>query len=175
MSSKQILGDIGIQQALDNLAEQIAKSNPPSEQTILVGIITRGATLANRLKKILSKKYNLQLVTASLDTRPFRDDLQEEIKENRSEMPEAIDGKNIIIVDDVVSTGRTIRAALDALMDCGRPKNIKTAILIDLDHRELPITSNYIGIKLHTSVREKIKVRLKEVDKGKDRAYITLK
>jgi pyrimidine operon attenuation protein / uracil phosphoribosyltransferase len=173
MSKKEILNSLGIKQATENMAEKIAKDATEQENTILVGVLTMGAELSKRLKKILKARYGIDIETATLDTRPYRDDLKGVVHKDKSKLPENIEGSHVIIVDDVISTGRTVRAAMDAIMRRGRPRKISTAALVDIGHRELPIRADYTGIQIHTSKREEIKVVLSKTKK--DCAYISLR
>lgn len=173
MSTKQMLNEKGIAECTDRLAERILSENPKPENLVLVGVITRGSTLAKRLREIIVNRSSADVLAGSLDTRPHRDDLKAKANVDLTDIPFKITGKDVILVDDVISTGRTMRAAMDALISYGRPKSIKTAVLIDRGHREYPITADYVGIEIPTSVSEMIRVRLEEVDGGKDRAEIT--
>jgi pyrimidine operon attenuation protein / uracil phosphoribosyltransferase len=175
MSPKQILTEDDISRHLESMVHDILEDNTSHRNIVLVGIITRGATLAARMRDIIGKDYNVQVGYGELDTIPYRDDLVKDVLVDRSNMPDKIDGKDVILVDDVMSTGRTTRAAMDALMEWGRPKSVKCAVLIDRGHRELPISADYVGAMVPTSVKEQIRVKLSEVDGGKDGAYIIVK
>lgn len=158
-----------IEMALKNLAAQIAEKED-LEKVALIGIRCRGVPLAERLAEELEKLGAKNVSLGILDITLYRDDLslvasQPVVKETK--LPFGIDDKIIILVDDVLFTGRTIRSALDALIDFGRPQRIKLAVLIDRGNRELPIQADYIGKKISTSLQEMVKVELKEVD-GKD-------
>ncbi|MBD3388986.1 MAG: bifunctional pyr operon transcriptional regulator/uracil phosphoribosyltransferase PyrR [Candidatus Altiarchaeales archaeon] len=172
MNTAQIMGEDEVKEAEDKLLEQILEGENP-EDLVLVGIITRGVTLAKRLKNRIKKESGNNVGVGSLDTRPYRDDVTEDLEEDLTDIPFDINGRNVVLVDDVMSTGRTIRAAMDALTQVGRPKSIKTAVLVDRGHRELPITADYVGSVVLTSVKEKIKIKLREVDGGRDRAIIS--
>jgi pyrimidine operon attenuation protein / uracil phosphoribosyltransferase len=171
MTSKQVLDDKGVKECVDRLVEQLSSSEVPPKNMVLVGVITRGVNLAERIAPALGRKTGVDVKTATLDTTPFRDDKKTESTEDRSDIPFSLTGKDVIIVDDVLSTGRTIRAAMDAILKRGRPRTIKTAVLINRGHRELPISADFVGAEIPTSVTEFIQVKLKEVD-GKDGAYI---
>ena len=172
MNKKQILNDEEIQKALNILKNQIVGSGLEPKDTVFIGIITRGGTIAKRLSEKIKIENNQAYQVGLLDTRSHRDDKREEVKEDLTDLPFDINNKNVLLIDDVISSGRTIRAAMDSLIHYGRPKIIKTAILVDRGHRELPIKSDYTGTLIPTSIKEKIKVRMSEVDGGKDRAYI---
>ncbi|MFH1055477.1 MAG: bifunctional pyr operon transcriptional regulator/uracil phosphoribosyltransferase PyrR [Candidatus Altiarchaeota archaeon] len=170
---KQVLNHLELRECVKKVTEEIIEENANLGNVVLVGILTRGATLAGRIQKAIKEEARIELHLGVLDTRPYRDDRKDGSIEDRTDIPFPITGKDVILVDDVMSTGRTIRAAMDALIKFGRPRSIKTAALIDRGHRELPITADYVGTQIPTSVKEKIKVRLTEVDGGKDRADIT--
>jgi len=172
MKQKQILDEEGIREGTGRLAEQIIKGNSSPGNMVLVGVITRGVTLAERIRQMIGRTRGIEVEIGALDTRPCRDDLKEEVSEDRTNMPFSINQKDVILVDDVMSTGRTMRAAMDALIKYGRPRSIKSAVLVDVGHRELPITADYVGVEVPTSISEKVKVRLREVDGGRDRAVI---
>ncbi len=161
------MDEIDIKNTLERLASEILERHKDYKKVALIGIRTRGAPLAKRLKEILDKKLSISIPLGILDITFYRDDLQK-----ISESPEVkstlldfdVDGKEIILVDDVLYTGRTIRSALDAIIDFGRPDKIELLVLIDRGHRELPIHPDYLGKKVATSRDENVEVRLKEVD-----------
>lgn len=166
---KVIMNAQEISKSLANIAQEIAKKEN-SKKIALVGIRSRGVPLAERLIKELKTIGAKNVPLGILDITLYRDDLslianQPIVKETK--LPFAIDEKILILVDDVLFTGRTIRAALDALIDFGRPQGIKLAVLIDRGNRELPIQVDYVGKKISTNLKQMIKVELKEVD-GKD-------
>lgn len=141
----------------------------------VIGIHTRGAVLAQRIAELLAKKYKLKVPVGSLDITLYRDDVSEIgdqplVKE--SDIPFSIEDREILLVDDVLYTGRTIRAALDALAELGRPKNIRLAVIVDRAGRELPIQANYVGTHMTVGENEKIQLKLKETD-GEDGVWIT--
>ncbi len=153
---------------------EILERNQGSSQIILVGIRTRGVFLAERLQKQIQAIEKKEIPLGMLDITLYRDDLGEigalpEIRETK--LPGDISGKIVILVDDVLYTGRTIRAALDALIDFGRPRAIQLAVLVDRGHRELPIKADYIGKNIPTSKEEEVILRLAEKD-GKDEAVV---
>ncbi len=172
MKTKQMLGEQEIAEALDQLVRSLAESELEPKDTVLVGLLTRGVTIATRLAKRLEKEHSKTFKVGILDTRPFRDDLGGKVLVDETDLGFVIDKKNVVLVDDVISSGRTIRAALDAIVSIGRPKRIMTAILVDRGHREFPINADYVGLLIPTSIKEKVKVRLTELDGGKDRAFI---
>ncbi len=173
MKEKLILDKDGVQRAIIRIAHEILERNHGTENLMLVGIRTRGVFLAERLQKEIQKIEKTDVPMGMLDITFYRDDLQKlkmpEIRETR--LPGDITGKVVVLVDDVLFSGRTIRAALDALIDFGRPRAIQLAVLVDRGHRELPIKADYIGKNIPTSLEEKVILRLAEKD-GKDEAVV---
>jgi len=173
--SKRTLGPEEIAEAVTRLAGLIRDRNAEM-QICLVGIRSRGDEVAERISNILAEE-DCELALGVLDISLYRDDfehLHENPKLQGSDIPFTVDGANIILVDDVLFTGRTIRAAMDALCDYGRPARIELATLIDRGHRELPIQPNYVGLELETSRRDHVLVSL-EVTDGEDRVEIVPK
>lgn len=167
---KKLIDDDGIRRALTRISHEIIEQNKGTEDLIIIGIRTRGVPLAHRITDRIKSIENVNIPVGILDITLYRDDLSmiaEQPIVHKTEIPFDIDGKKVILVDDVLFTGRTVRAALDALIDLGRPRAIQLAILIDRGHRELPIRADYIGKNLPTSLDEVVKVNLKEVD-GED-------
>jgi pyrimidine operon attenuation protein/uracil phosphoribosyltransferase len=161
---------------LTRIAHEILERNRGVEELALVGIRTRGVPLARRLASMMRAIHEHEVPTGALDITLYRDDLmrhaigaQPVIK--RTEIPFSIDDKRILLVDDVLYTGRTIRAALDALIEFGRPKAIQLVVLVDRGHRELPIKADYVGKNLPTSSSQSVQVHLVEVD-GRDEVEI---
>ena len=158
----------GIRRALIRIAHEITEKNRGVENVALVGIRTRGVPLAARIAEEIQKIENVVVPTGSLDITLYRDDLTTMGYNpviHGTEIDFDVTGKHIVLVDDVLYTGRTIRAALDALIDMGRPKSIQLAVLIDRGHRELPIRADYAGKNVPTSRRETIEVALQEEGK----------
>ena len=162
--------------SLARIAHEILERNRGLEDLAIVGIRTRGVPIAKRLARQLLEITRHEVPTGALDITLYRDDLmrhavgpQPVIK--RTEIPFSIDDKRILLVDDVLYTGRTIRAALDALIDFGRPKAIQLVVLVDRGHRELPIKADYVGKNLPTSVSQSVQVHLLEVD-GRDEVEV---
>ena len=155
------------------MAHEIAERHHDLRGVVMVGVRTRGVTLAQRLQAKIAAIDGAQLPVGTLDITLYRDDLDLRGAPviRGTDIPFSIKNKTVVLVDDVLYTGRTIRAALDALIDLGRPQSIQLAILIDRGHRELPIRPDYIGKNLPTSRRETVAVRLKEHD-GEDRVVI---
>ena len=158
----------GIRRALIRIAHEITEKNKGVEKVALVGIRTRGVPLAARIAEEIQKIENVKVPTGSLDITLYRDDLTTMGYNpviHGTEIDFDITGKHIVLVDDVLYTGRTIRAALDAIIDMGRPSSIQLAVLIDRGHRELPIRADYAGKNVPTSRRETIEVTLQEEGK----------
>ncbi len=163
-----------IKRALIRIGHEIIERSHGAEKLALVGIRTRGVPLAERLQKIIQEIEKVDVPVGSLDITLYRDDIQTRLFSPRVQVTEIdfdITGKQVVLVDEVVYTGRTIRAALDALMDLGRPQCIQLAVLVDRGHRELPIRPDYVGKNIPTSRLEEVKVKLKEVD-GEDKVEI---
>jgi len=163
-----------IKRAITRIAHEILEKNKGTENLVLVGIRTRGVTLARRIQDKIAEIENTQLDLGILDITLYRDDLGAG-KQNpvlkATEISFPISGKQIILCDDVLFTGRTIRAAIDALMDFGRPASVQLAVLIDRGHRELPIRPDFVGKNIPTSKNMKVQVMFCETD-GKDRVLI---
>lgn len=152
---------------LARMASQVVENNPDLDNVLLVGIRRRGVPLAERIAAKISEMDGVTVATGALDITLYRDDLStvgERPVVNKTELPADITGKTIILVDDVLYTGRTIRAALDELIDFGRPRRVQLAVLIDRGWRELPIQADYIGKSVTTTETEIIKVMLPEFD-----------
>ena len=169
----QVLDEAALDRALTRIAHEILEKNGGGAQLAFVGLRTRGVTLAHRLAAKIAKIDGATLPVGTLDITLYRDDLDlRGVPVLRgTDIPFSIKGKTVILVDDVLFTGRTIRAALDAIIDLGRPQAIQLATLIDRGHRELPIRPDYVGKNLPTSRRESVAVRLREHD-GEDRVVI---
>jgi pyrimidine operon attenuation protein/uracil phosphoribosyltransferase len=163
-----------VQRALVRVAHEIVERNKGAENLILVGMQTRGVPLAKRLAVTIKGLEGINVPVGSLDISLYRDDLSSlSLKPtvHRTDIPVDVTDKQIVLVDDVFYTGRSIRAAMDALMDLGRPQSIQLAVLVDRGHRELPIRADYVGKNIPTSKNEEIKVDIKEVD-GEDKVII---
>ena len=162
-----IIDDIGLERTLNRLAHEIVERNAGASNLAVIGIRTRGATLAERLVKKIESIEHKQPPLGILDITLYRDDFRMRLKQpmvQATEIPFNIDNMNLILVDDVLYTGRTSRAALDALMDIGRPASVQLAVLVDRGHRELPIQPDYVGKDIPTSIGEEVQVRLNEND-----------
>ncbi len=160
-----IMDSKSIKRSLVRISHEIIEKNKGIKDIIIVGIHSRGVLLADEIAKNIEKIEGESVMVKTLDITPYRDDKKEHLSKYDSTVKEiTIDDKIIILVDDVLYTGRTVRAALDALMSIGRPKSIQLAVLVDRGHRELPIRPDYIGKNVPTSSREIVKVRLKDID-----------
>ena len=157
-----------MQRSLTRVTHEILERNGGTENLILVGIRTRGIYLAERIAQNIKKFENVEVPVGELDITLYRDDQHFTKKQepvlNNTNIPFSIEGKNVVLVDDVLFTARTIRAGMDAIMDIGRPKRITVAVLVDRGHRELPIKADYVGKNIPTSTSEQISVRITEVD-----------
>jgi pyrimidine operon attenuation protein/uracil phosphoribosyltransferase len=163
-----------IKAAVERLAAEIIAATQDPNKLALVGIHTGGVFLARRLESIISEKLKISVPVGTLDITLYRDDwtrLHTQPVLKGTDLPFRIDDRELILVDDVLYTGRTIRAALDALIDYGRPRRVQVAVLVDRDHRELPICGQFIGIQLDTLAEEQVNVLLSEKD-GVDRVVI---
>jgi pyrimidine operon attenuation protein / uracil phosphoribosyltransferase len=163
-----------IRRSLSRIAHEIVERNRGAGDVVLVGVVRRGDHLARRLAIKLAELEGAPVVVGTLDTSNHRDDrhLREPAHRTTSNMP-SVDGKVVVLVDDVIHRGRTARAAMDALMDFGRPKAIQLAVLVDRGHRELPIRPDYVGKNVPTSDSERIEVLVDEED-GIDQAVIVV-
>ena len=170
----KILDKEAIERSLTRIAHEIVEKNKGVDNLCLVGIRNRGVYLAKRLAADIKKIENKDVPVGILDITLYRDDLtliSAQPVVHKTEIDFDIEGKVVVLVDDVLYTGRTIRAALDALVDFGRPKSIQLAVLVDRGHRELPVRADYAGKNIPTSQNETVEVRLEETD-GKDEVVI---
>ncbi len=165
--SKIVLTDADVQRVVDRIAHQILEKTHGAQDVVLLGIATRGAPLSRRLADRIRTFENLSLPVGTLDITLYRDDLRHRAVRavGRTEEPAGgIDNRRVVLVDDVLFSGRTIRAALDALSDLGRPSAVQLAVLVDRGHRQLPIRADYVGKNIPTALSEQVKVRLAEID-----------
>ncbi|MFQ5899928.1 MAG: bifunctional pyr operon transcriptional regulator/uracil phosphoribosyltransferase PyrR [Thermodesulfobacteriota bacterium] len=172
--NKRIMDAQGIKRALTRIAHEILERNKGAEELVLLGIPNRGKEIAARLQKEIEKIDGVNVPIGSLDATLYRDDIgktKEQIPLKETDIPVSIDNKKVVLVDDVLYTGRTIRAAMDVLMDFGRPELIQLAVLVDRGHRELPVRADYVGKNMPTSLDEDVRVLLKEKD-GKDEIIV---
>lgn len=168
----RILGSKDIETLIDSLSKRILRSAKGEKEIVLIGIKTRGVYLSRRIGDKLAKIIEVRL--GALDITLYRDDLnvlQENLTIGESEINLDLNGKTVVLVDDVLFTGRTIRAALDQILDLGRPAVVHLAVLVDRGHRELPICATFCGKKVKTQREDRVEVRLREKD-GIDEAYI---
>ena len=171
---KRLLDSARMNRAIRRMAIEVVEKNRGLENLMIVGIRSRGVPIAERMAREIEQMEGQPVPFGILDITLYRDDLttiapQPVVKPTK--LPEPIDGKNIVLVDDVLYTGRTVRAALDALIDFGRPRAIQLIVLVDRGHRELPIKADYVGKNLPTSSKQSIQVRLQEID-GADEVLI---
>ncbi len=172
--SKLVLDAPSIERSVIRMAHEILEKNKGTENLVLVGIQTRGVTLAKRLQKALQDIAKTEPPLGILDINLYRDDLtrvSEQPVIHKTEINFDLDGKIVVLVDDVLYTGRTVRCAFDALIDFGRPKKIELAVLIDRGHRELPIRADFVGKNIPTSEEEIVHVKFVETD-GKDEVVV---
>lgn len=165
VGSAVMVGD-DIRRTLWRIAHQIVERHKNSLDMLFVGIPTRGFPLAQRLAQIIGDMEGGEVPVVPLDIRPYRDDVSDDgrIRNQSIHLSKEVEDKKVIIVDDVLFTGRTARAALDALTDAGRPRQVQLAVLVDRGHRELPIRADYVGKNMPTALSERIQVRLMEID-----------
>jgi len=174
MPEKTLMSPVDIERALVRVAHEIVERNRGAERLVLVGMQTRGVPLAHRLATTIKNLEGIDNPVGSLDISLYRDDLSSlELKPvlHRTDVPTDITDKHVILVDDVFYTGRSIRAAMDAIMDLGRPRSIQLAVLVDRGHREIPIRADYVGKNIPTAKSEEIQVQVVEVD-GEDKVII---
>jgi pyrimidine operon attenuation protein/uracil phosphoribosyltransferase len=172
-AERLLLSEDDLQRTLRRIAHEIVEGHPDISQLALVGIYTRGVTIAQRLRTLIEQFAGVAPPTGALDITFYRDDVavrtgeqrahpQPVVKATRLDFP--LEGKSVVVVDDVLYTGRTIRAAIEALFDYGRPQRVQLAVLVDRGHRELPIRPDYVGKNLPTARDERVNVELIEVD-----------
>jgi len=172
-AGKMLLDEVALDRTLSRIAHEIIERNPDLDQVALVGIQTRGVPLAHRLRRLVEERSGEEVALGTVDITFYRDDVQVRggeaplhaqpvVRATQLDLP--LEGRTCILVDDVLYTGRTIRAAIEALFDYGRPERIQLAVLVDRGHRELPIRPDYVGKNLPTSREERIQVQLLEVD-----------
>ena len=175
MNEKQILSADDIRRAVTRIAHEIAERNEGVREVVLVGIRRRGVPLAERIAATLADFEGIRVPVGTLDITLYRDDLRLRGPApivRSTNIPIDISRKTVVLVDDVLYTGRTVRAALDALNDLGRPARIQLAVLVDRGHRELPIRADFVGKNVPTSNEERVETRLSEVDGGDDGVFI---
>lgn len=168
----QLMDELAINRSIKRMSHEIIERNKGIDQVVLVGVKTRGITLAYRLKDVLEKLEDKEVIVYELDISYWRDDKLDSVQKPVLNMD--VTGKICILVDDVLFSGRTIRAAMDGLVEYGRPTSIQLAVLVDRGHRELPIRPDYVGKNLPTSYSERVFVKFSEND-GFDSVYIDKK
>lgn len=172
----QVMDSSDIRRALQRIAHEITEQTDGAGDIVLVGVHTRGVPLANRIREAIGSFEEVWVPVGTLDIGLYRDDLANRPVTNlaKTSLPVDITGRIVILVDDVLYTGRTVRAALDALADFGRPAAVRLAVLVDRGHRQLPIRPDFVGKNLPTSANERVRVQLESVD-GEDGVWIDLK
>ena len=172
MAERQVMNREGMSRALSRIAHEILERNGGASDLLLVGIHRRGVPLAQRLSSRIAEFEGGSVPVGSLDINLYRDDLRERkrprVRVHRTDLPVSIQGQRVVLVDDVLYTGRTIRAALDALTDYGRATQVQLAVMIDRGHRELPIRADYVGRNIPTARSEIVAVRLDEIDEREE-------
>ena len=174
MTAKEVIDSVTMKRAITRITYEIIERNRGIEDLVLVGIKTRGIYIAQRIAQRLKQIEEIDVPVGELDITLYRDDKKgsaEQAEIHDSNIPVSLEGKEVILVDDVLYTGRTIRAALDAVMDFGRPRRIALAVLVDRGHRELPIRADFVGKNIPTASEEEIIVEMEEVDQ-QDRILI---
>ena len=169
----KIVDKQGLDRILTRIAHEILEKNKGSQNLVLIGMRTRGEFLAKRIHKKIEMIDNVNLPLGVLDVTLYRDDFRTRMKQPEvsvSDITFDINEKDVILIDDVLYTGRTVRSALNALMDFGRPSSIQLSILVDRGHRELPIRADYVGKNIPTSLNQEVKVKMEEID-GEDAIY----
>jgi pyrimidine operon attenuation protein / uracil phosphoribosyltransferase len=166
----ELMDKARVARTLDRMAHEIVERHPDLARTVLVGVRSRGVPLAERLARLVKQASGVELPVGALDISLYRDDFTNIAPQpvtKGTAIPFSIDGRSVVIVDDVLFTGRTVRAALDQLIDFGRPARIELAVLVDRGHRELPIRADYVGKTIATSLAQTVQVRVREQD-GED-------
>lgn len=169
MKTKEVVDDVTVKRAITRITYEIIERNKNLDNLVLAGIKTRGVFIARRIQERLKQIEGIDLPIGELDIKPFRDDVK--VEEDTTSMTVDITGRDVILVDDVLYTGRTIRAAIDNLVSLGRPGRVSLAVLVDRGHRELPIRADYVGKNIPTSAVEEIVVEMTEID-GRDAVSI---
>ena len=170
MKTKEVVDELTVKRAITRITYEIIERNKDLNKIILSGIKTRGVFIAHRIQERLEQLENISVPVVELDTKPFRDDVKS--GEDTSLISVDVTDREVILVDDVLYTGRTIRAAIDNIVRQGRPARVSLAVLVDRGHRELPIRPDYVGKNIPTSRSEEIIVEMTELD-GQDRVLIT--
>lgn len=170
----KIIDEDGLKRTIARLAHEIIERNKGTKNVVLIGMRTRGEFIAQRIHKKIQEIDNSSIELGVLDITLYRDDFRMRLKQpevSTTDITFDISEKDVVLIDDVLYTGRTVRAALDALMDLGRPNTIQFCVLVDRGHRELPIRADFVGKNIPTSINEEVKVKLTETD-GEDAVYL---
>ena len=170
MKTKEVVDELTVKRAITRITYEIIERNKDLNKIVLAGIKTRGVFIAHRIQERLEQLESISVPVVELDTKPFRDDVKS--GEDTSIISVDVTEREVILVDDVLYTGRTIRAAIDNIVSHGRPSRVSLAVLVDRGHRELPIRPDYVGKNIPTSRSEEIIVEMTELD-GQDRILIT--
>ena len=173
-ASSVILDDNKMQRALTRIAHEILERNSGAKSLVIIGILTRGAILAKRIAKIIKDLEKVEVPVGFMDISLYRDDVHSKLEQpivQRTDILFEVRDKNVVLIDDVLYTGRTVRAALDQMVDFGRARTIQLAVLIDRGHRELPIKADYVGANVPTSKDDLVIVKVSEND-GKDEVLV---
>ena len=170
MKTKEVVDELSVKRAITRITYEIIERNKDLNKIVLAGIKTRGVFIAHRIQERLEQLENISVPIVELDTKPYRDDVKS--GEDTSLISVDVTDREVILVDDVLYTGRTIRAAIDNIVGHGRPSRVSLAVLVDRGHRELPIRPDYVGKNIPTSRSEEIIVEMTELD-GQDRVLIT--
>ncbi|HEM6575153.1 TPA: bifunctional pyr operon transcriptional regulator/uracil phosphoribosyltransferase PyrR [Streptococcus suis] len=165
MKTKEIVDDMTMKRAITRITYEIIERNKNLDNIVLAGIKTRGVFIAKRIQERLKQLEGIDVPLGELDTKPFRDDMK--VEDDTTNMTANVNDRDVILVDDVLYTGRTIRAAIDNIVSLGRPVRVSLAVLVDRGHRELPIRADYVGKNIPTSRSEEIIVHMAEID-GQD-------
>lgn len=166
-----VMDEVAIKRAISRISYEIIEKNKGTEDIIFVGILTRGKDIAKRISQKIYEVEDIKIPVYPIDITNFRDDVENKTSDFKNSIEKDINDKKIILVDDVIYTGRSVRAAMDGILEQGRPSSIQLVVLVDRGHRELPIRPDYVGKNIPTSKVENIEVEIKEVD-GKDQVYI---
>ena len=169
-----ILSDKKIDRALTRISHEILERNSGAESIVIIGILTRGAVLAKRIAATIKELEGVEVPVGLMDISLYRDDVHSKLEQpivQRTDILFEIRDKNVILIDDVLYTGRTVRAALDQMVDFGRARTIQLAVLVDRGHKELPIRADYVGANIPTAMDDQVVVNVSELD-GKDEVYV---
>lgn len=174
MADTLLLSAEDIRKALKRVSHELVEAHADTSDLLLIGILRRGLPLARRIARNIAANGNDHIPVAALDTRPYRDDLPKAAQQSNGKgltIPGGVAGRDVVLVDDVLFTGRTVRAALDAIVKLGRPRSVQLLVLIDRGHRELPIRADFVGKNIPTSLDQTVKVRVEELD-GRDEVVL---